>query len=378
MSNTLTGVIPDAFAALDVVSREKVGFLPAIARDPSADQVAIGATLKVRQTPANAAGLDATPAMALPSAAYQTIGYKSLTITKNRMFPFSWTGEEQKSLGSGFLTVKQDQIAQAIRACFNEMESDVAVAAKNGASRAYGSAGTAPFASDLSDPANLKKILDDNGAPDSDRSLIINTTAGVKVRTLTQLTKVNEAGSQDLVRRGQLLDLHNFSLRESAQVANHTKGTGTSYVFNGSHAIGATTIVAKTGSGTVVAGDVLTFEDDTTHKYVVTSGISAPGSITIAAPGLLQAQTDGKTITIGNNYAGNVAFNRNAIVLATRLRELPPEGDIASEREVITDPLTGISLELAYYPGFGMGTYMVGCVWGVLVVKPEHVALLLG
>ena len=160
MANTLTNLIPDAYVALDVVSRELTGFIPAIARDPSADQVAIGQTLRIPQTPANGAGMDATPAMSLPSAADQTIGNKSLTITKNRMFPFSWNGEEQKAVSAGinFLTYKQDQIAQAIRACFNEMESDIALAAKNGASRAYGTAGTTPFASDLSDPANIKKI----------------------------------------------------------------------------------------------------------------------------------------------------------------------------------------------------------------------------
>jgi len=382
MANTLTNLIPDAFAALDVVSRELVGFIPAVARNSNADRVAIGQTLRVAQTPPNAAGADATPAMALPAAADQTVGNKSLTITKNRYYPFSWTGEEQRAVdaGPGFLTIQQDQIAQAIRSAMNEMESDIALAAKNAASRAYGTAGTTPFASDLSDPANIKKILDDNGAPSSDRSLIINTTAGAKLRTLAQLTKVNEAGSQNLVRQGQLLDLHNLALRESAQVKNHTKGTGASYQLNGAHAVGATTLAVDTGSGTIVAGDVITIANGTpadSNKYVVTTAL-AGGNVIIAAPGLLCSHVDNDAVTVGNNYAGNVAFSRNAVVLATRLRYIPPEGDLAIDREIITDPLTGIALEFAIYPGFGMNVYMVGAVWGVTVIKPEHVALLLG
>src|SRR5215208_8015389 len=131
MANTLTSLIPDAYAALDVVSRELTGFIPSVARDPSADEVALGQTLRVQQTPANADGFDVTAAMALPSAAYQTIGNKGLTISKSRAFPFSWTGEEQKAMDKGprFLTIKQDQIAQAMRAGVNEMETDIALAA---------------------------------------------------------------------------------------------------------------------------------------------------------------------------------------------------------------------------------------------------------
>jgi len=378
MSNTLTNLIPDAYIALDVVSRELSGFIQSVARDPAADRVAVGQTVRSHSTPANAAGGDVTPAMALPSAADQTIANKSFTISKSRYFPFSWSGEEQLGMnaGPGFLNVKQDQIAQAIRAALNEMESDLALAAKNGGSRAYGTPGTTPFASTLADPAQVRKILDDNGAPSSDRHLCINTTAGAALRTLAQLTKANEAGSVDPMRRGTLLDLHGFEIRESAQVKNHTKGTGTGYVFNGSHAVGATTIAADTGSGTILAGDVVAFEDDT-NKYVVTTALAA-GSFTIAAPGLLQAQTDAKTITIGNNYAGNVAHTRNSVLLGTRLPALPAEGDLAIDRETITDPVTGISLELAVYPGYRMLVYQVLVAWGVTVLKPEHIALLLG
>jgi hypothetical protein len=380
MANTLTNLIPDAFAALDVVSRELVGFIPNVSRDPATDRVAVGQTVRTPQTAANTAGGDVTPAMTLPTAAYQTVANKGLTISKSRFFPFSWTGEEQYAMdkGPGFLTIQQDQIAQAMRAAVNEMEADLAEASYQAASRAYGLAGTAPFASTLADPAQMKKILDDNGAPASDRHLCINTTAGANMRSLAQLTKVNEAGSSDPVRRGTLLDLDGFMICESAQIKNHTKGTGTSYVFNGSHAVGATTIVAKTGSGTIVAGDVVTFEDDTTNKYVVTTGISAPGSFVIAAPGLRQAQTDGKTITVGNNFAANVAHTRQSIQLATRLPALPREGDLAIDRYTITDPISGISFELAAYPGYRMITYQILVAWGVLAVKPEHIAILLG
>lgn len=382
MANTLTNLMPDIYAALDVVSQELVGFIPNISRDPSADRVAVGQTLRVSQTPANAAGKNITPAMALPAAADQVVANKSLTLTKARAFPFSWAGEEQKGVdsGPGYLTIQQDQIAQAMRALRNEMEADVADAAYLAASRAYGTAGTTPFATTLTDPANLKKILDDNGAGE-DRHLCINTTAGVNLRGLTQLTNVNQAGSAETLRRGTLLDLSGFMIHESAQVKTHTPGTGAgTYQLNGAHAVGATTLAVDTGAGTILAGDVITIANGTpadTHKYVVTTALNA-GNLVIAAPGLRCAHVDNDVVTLAAAFTGNVAHTRQAIVLATRLPAIPKEGDLALDRYEVTDPLTGITYGFAVYPGYHMNLYEVEAVWGVSVIKPEHTAILLG
>ncbi len=381
MGNTLTGLIPDIYAALDVVSRELAGFLMSVLRDPTADRVAVGQTLRVPQAPANAAGKDVTPAMSFPAAADQVIGNKSLTITKQRAFPFSWTGEEQYAVqgGPGFLTLKQDQIAQAIRAAVNEMEADLAAAAYKGASRAYGTAGTTPFGADLSDSANIRKILDDNGAPAGDRSLVINTTTGVKLRTLTQLTSANQAGSDATLRVGELLNVHGLAFRESAQVQKVTKGTGAGYLVNngGGLAIGTTAIPCDTGAGTILAGDIVTFAGDANNKYVVTAALAA-GSFSIGAPGLRVAIADNAAITVGGDFTPNVGFPRSAIALATRLPMVPAEGDLAVDRMIVTDPLTRISFEFSAYPGYRMNEYEVAVAWGLVVIKQEHIAILLG
>ena len=73
MANTLTNLIPDFYAALDVVSRELTGFIPAVQRDPLADRCALNATMRSIVAPANAAAGNVTPAMSLPAAADQTV-----------------------------------------------------------------------------------------------------------------------------------------------------------------------------------------------------------------------------------------------------------------------------------------------------------------
>jgi hypothetical protein len=383
MPNTLTNLIPSAYRALNVVSRELVGFIPSVQLDPSAEMLAVGQTIYIPAAPVNSAGKDITPAMAFPTAAYQTIGSKSHSLTKQRAFPFSWQNEERKALdaGPGYLSINEQQIAQAIRACVNEMEVDIAVAAKNGASRAFGAtAGTAPV---LTDWAQAKKILDDNGAPSTDRTSVFDTSAGVALRSTSNLYKVNEAGDGgSLLRQGLLGNLFGFNLRESAQIQSTTKGTGASATTNSAgYAVGATTLtLAAVGTGTIVAGDILTFAGDS-NKYVVSTGnadVSAGGTIVLAEPGLRIAMSAAtKAITVFGTSARNTAFSRNAILLSTRL-PASVSGDLATDRQVITDPLSGISFELSMYPGDRMVHYEVAACWGVTVIKPEHLAIIVG
>lgn len=376
MANTLTNLIPDAYAALDVVSRELVGFIPSVARDSSVDRLAKGQTVRSYVTPANTAGGNITPSMSPPAAADQTIANQAITISKERFQPFSWIGEEQYAMdtGPGYLNIRQDQIAQSMRALVNEMETDIAVAAALGASRAAGVPSTALFGSSVGDSAQVRKILDDNGAPMSARSLVIDTVAGASLRTLAQLTKANEAGTAMTLRDGELLNLHGFSIKESAQIQRPVAGTAINMVLNGSHAVGATTITIKTGTGNVSAGDVLLING---KRYVAATGRTGVGAFTIAAPGLLDAGVDGNAVVVQALGARNVAFSQNAIILATRLPATVAEGDQALMREVITDPRSGISFEIVAWPGYDMITYHVRAVWGVKVIKPEHVALLI-
>jgi len=378
MPNTLTGLIPTLYEAVDVVSRELVGFIPAVTLDADASRAALNQTVSAFQTQAGTAS-DITPAVTPPDDGDQTVGNTGITITKARRVPVRWNGEQTlgANSGPGKNNILRDQFAQAMRTLVNEVEADLA-ALYYRASRAYGTAGTTPFATDLSDPANVLKILQDNGAPLGDLQLVINTTAGAKLRTLGQLTKANEAGSTDLLRRGVLLDLHGFAVRESAKVKQVTKGTGAAYQSNllAGYATGATTLAVDTGNGTVLAGDIVTFNGDT-NKYVVGTALNA-GSLSINAPGLIQTLADNVAMTVGNNFAANMAFARSAIRLATRAPALPEQGDLAIDRMMVTDPVSGLTFEISVYLQYRQVQYEVALAWGVSCDKPEHTTILLG
>jgi hypothetical protein len=384
-TNTLTNLIPDLYAALDVVSRELVGMIPAVTVDASVNRAAVNENVRVPIAPANTAGGDITPAMSIPAEADQTIGYSTIAITKARAFPFSWNGEEQRGLnnGPGYLGIRANQIAQAMRAAVNEVETDLC-ALHAVMSRAAGTAGTTPFATTTAGLTSARKILADNGAPLSDAQLVLDTTAGANLRTLLNINSTRDESKLPISSQGVITRISDMNIRESGQVVTSTAGTGATVKTNtAGYAIGATTITLKStgGTGTVVAGDVITFAGDT-NQYVVTSGdsdISDGGTITIAAPGLRKAIAASETvITIVAAAARSMAFARSAIVLATRLPERPAEGDLALDVMTITDPRSGLSFEVAIYGGYRKIRYEIALAWGVKCIKPEHTALLLG
>lgn len=377
--NTITSIVPDIYEALDVVSRELTGLIPAVTMNTSAARAGKGQNIVVDVEPVGN-GVDVEPAMVTPDPTGQTSGAKIITIDKSRAYEFGFVGEDQLKLqtGPGFMGVRANKIAQAIRGLVNEVETDLA-ALQSKFSRAYGTPATSPFgtANDYTDASQVLKIIKDNGAPGSDNQLVIDTAAGANF--IGKQSAVNSAGTDSMLRQGVLLDLAGMPLRESAQINTPTKGTGTSYTSStAGFAIGITEIPLITGSGTVLAGDTVTFAGDT-NKYLVTTGVSAPGTITLAAPGLQSAlAASAVAMTVGATATRNMAFNRSALVLVARAPARPEEGDMASDVMIITDPRSGLALEFSLYKGYRKVRYEVALAWGADVVKPEHTALLLG
>lgn len=384
-TNTFTNLIPKVQIAADRVLREQAGFLGAVYMDPSADMVAKDQEITYPIVPAMAAS-DVTPAATVTDPAGVTLGDGSMSITKVRKVPFAWNGEEQTSIASVYERVKEDQFSQAFRTLINEMEADLFLAAKRGASRAYGTAGTTPFATagNLTDIAEVAKILKDNGAWTSDMHMVLSSSSGAKIRGVqSNLFKVNEAGDDSLLREGTLGRLEGFDLHESGQIVSHTKGTGASYLVDltAGYAVGSETIHIDTGTGTILAGDILTNTKTSrdTNKYVVKTGFAGDGDgdIVLAKPGNQVAWVNNDPVAVGGNYTGNFAFERNAIHMLARLPKLPKEG-AAGEHTVITDPFSGMSFLLSIYPAYHKVIVEISAAWGVKAVKSEAIVTLLG
>lgn len=387
MSNTLTGLLPTIYTAQDIVLRELTGFIPAVTMDASGEQAAKNQTISYPVTSAANETADIAAAATGPDPTAQTVAPATMTISKVKSSTFFWEAEEQMGIGGLHNKILQDQFAQCMRTLVNEIEADLA-ALYIYASRAYGTSGSTPFDSTnkLTFIAQLLKMMKDNGAPQGDLQLVINTTGGAALRSLTELWKANEAGGSDLLRRGVLLDLMSFAVRESAQVKTHTKGAGTGYLVDltAGYSAGSTAIHTDTGLGAIKAGDVISNSKtgrDSAKYVVATGGTGTTGvdtDIVLASPGNLVNWSNNDPLSINNSYTANMAFSRSAIHLLLRTPAMPKGGDAADDVATITDPQTGISFQVAMYRQRRRIAYEVGIAWGVKAVKTEAIHLLLG
>lgn len=385
--NTLTNLIPSLYAAADIVSREQVGFIPAVTRDSRIDRVALNQTVNVPVvgaiTPASI-----TPGATAPDTGGAAPGNVTVTISNQYQSPIMWTGDEQIATSETGIydNVVTQRFAQGMRAIVNLVEADLAALHVN-ASRAYGTYNVQPFgtAGDMTDFANMKKILKDNGAPQTDLRAVLSSSAIVNLEgKQSVLFKANEAGTDQLLRRGVMGDLFGFGIGESAQVKTGvTVGTNASGQTNAAgYAVGATTITLDSaGTGTIIAGDIITFAGDT-NKYVVATGdtnVANGGTIVLAEPGLRQAIPASATvITTVAATDRNMFFSKSAIVLATRSPYMPEGGDQADDVMDIVDPVSGLSFQVAMYRQYRQVHFEIALAWGVKMIAPRHTAILIG
>ena len=384
--NTLNGLVPTLYEALNVVSRELVGFIPAVRHDAAAERAAVGQTISV---PIAAVGAleDITPGQSPADTGNVTIGKRDIAITKSKAAPILWNGEQERALQTAgtFNNVLRDQFAEAMRKLVNEVEKDLAITAKISSSRAYSAASPAtPFASaaTLTELAAVRRILEDNGAPQTDLQFVMNSASMANLRGLqSNLFKVNEAGSSDMLRNGLTDRLQGFALRNSAGILKHNSTAATSYATNGTPAAGSTVITVKTGTDPILAGDLFSVADGATPDgslYVAAANLTGAGDLKINAPGLVNALANSKNLTFKGPYTGNFAFDRNAIVLVSRPPAVPTGGDSADDAMLITDPVSGLTFEVRVYRQYRQVKYEVCLAWGTAAVNTQHIATLAG
>lgn len=382
MASGLNQFIGPLYDELDTFNRESTGFIAGAELDTSLAGGAIGQELSA---PVGNAGKVVSVVEGVSPNKTDTSSVESAVfkVERSEVVPIMLSGESAKGLRASGNNerVMRTLIQDAYRTLSNRIETYMAEKAVAGASRAVGKAGTTPFgtSADLMDFANLAKILDENGCPKTERTLVLSGAAMANLRgKQTILTKVNESGSAEFLRTGYTAPVMNFRIFDSQGLDIHAAGAGTGYLLNGDAVAGSRELAIDTGSGLVKAGDTFSIAGDD-RIYVVNKDMASGDTVlSIGRPGLKVAAADNAALTFGSAYVPSVGFHKKALVLGTRTIADPDTGDSCDDRTLVTDPVTGITFDVRLYKEYHRSWLEIGIAYGAAVMKPENVVLLLG
>lgn len=390
MANDFSNILPILQDKANVVGRELTGFVNASYRNVSAARAAKDQDVKYPIVPAMASA-SVTPAATAPAGTDQTPTSATIEMANLKKVSWNWTGEEARALQNGdigpYADVFSQTIEQAMRTLVNEIENSLWLEAYKNSSRAYGTAATSPFntANDLSDLANVRRILNDNGAPMQDRHLVLGAAGYANLLAKqTVVFKANEAGSADAQRSAMVPNLYGFNIHESYPITTHTAGTnnGSAATNTAGYAVGVKDLtLGSAGTGTILAGDVITIAtENAAHKYVVTEGdtdVSDGGAISIGGPGLRVAiATSARAITTTATYTPNIALQRNGLHLVMRAPETGNDG--AADTTEVQDANSGLVFQLARYGQYMQSSWELRVLYGVKAANPHLIATLIG
>lgn len=372
MANTYDDIIPKILSRGLSILRG-VTILPRIVnRDYDGAAAEQGDTINV-PIPPTITTVPVTASATPLEAADITYATTPVQLSYHEEAPFKMGDKERTEVMAG---AESMAVRSAAVSLGNRINSTILTAMDQGAGAATGTAGTNPFASlDLAeDPMTL---LDEHLIGAEERRVVMSPRAKANLLALPGFT------SRDFVNDMSAMQNGTFSGQEqlgaswwsTQTVPTHTAGTGTSYQTVGAHAVGDTVIEADTGSGTILAGDVVTFAADSDNKYVVTSALSG-GAFTIGGPGLKAAITDNNAITVIGDHRANFAFQREAVVAAFRPFQASAAGVVAMDQ--MMDDETGITLRVEVTRQRKQDLWSLDAMWGTKVIRPEGVIKILG
>jgi hypothetical protein len=191
----------------------------------------------------------------------------------------------------------------------------------------------------VADLAGLEKILNDNKVPVFNRVGILGTLAKADFMQITAVHEADKRGDGGAaLRRSEIGEVFGIQWYMSQNVPSVVVATSDdAYVVNGVNAVGATSVVVATGTGTMKEGNSFTIAGDDTVYAVKADYAGGAGSISINPP--LQVVTSGAEALTDSTegmkaHVANFAGHPNAITVALIAPAVPPSanGAVISNR----------------------------------------------
>lgn len=282
--------------------------------------------------------------------------------------PFFLTDKELLEVMNGTIPL---QAQEAIKAIANNVDSAILALYANVYGYA-GTAGTTPFATDLSEYLSARSVLNNQLAPLDPRFVVLNPDAEANALALRAF--------QDAAFRGDTMGIQDGVIGKKLgafwfvdqNVPSQTAGTWTNAgTTTGTNAAGQTTVNLTGGTGSILAGDIVTFSGADKQTYVVVTPTgTAPTTAIVVSPALVTAKSSGETVTVKATHVVNMAFHRDAFVLASRpFAGADPLG--LGQYSSAVDPISGLTLRLEVSRQHKRTRFSYDILYGVQAVRPQ-------
>mgnify|MGYP003142903100 CR=1 FL=1 len=313
-----------------------------------------------------------TPANAQPTTADITLSTVNVPLSSWNEAPFYMTDKDLMEVQGDKLPGVVDA---ALASIVEKIDQDILEATMNGHGLADDQGGSVFDA--IADVITPQKLLNKNKVARGNRFCVFDTDAEANLLAREQFTSGDyvtgfpfESGDVGLQQK------MGMSWVMSQNVRSHAVGTGASYTVNNGdgYGVGDKVITVADGSGTMLAGDTISFAGGT-YNYGVAS---LEGTTLTLNQGLLETVADDVAISVidrNSTNTGNVAFHQDSVVFVSRPFQA---SNAAIASQTISDPISGLSLRLEVTREYKRDRWSIDALYGTKVVRPEGVIKIIG
>ena len=327
-----------------------------------------GSTVNV-SVPAAVATRTVAPDVVPPAVTAVTPTSVAVTLSEWEEAPFAIDDKGLAQVAAGIIPM---QASEAIKALANGIDNFLWGKYKKFYGYA-GVAGTVPFATDLSEYLDARKVANDQLMPMDPRYMLIDTDAEANALGLRAFQDASFGGGADVIVNGQIGRKLGALWAMTQNVPTHTAGTwNDTGTTTGTNAAGQATVNLTGGTGSLLVGDIITFSGADTQTYVVlTATGTAPTTAITVSPNLVTAKSSTETVTNKATHKVNLLIHRDAIAFA-----MAPLNDAAGISGVLApvtavDEESGLSLRLEVTRQHKQLQWSFDALYGASVIRPE-------
>ena len=370
MANTLTPIIDKLIARGLQVLRENAVMPQLVNSTYSSTARDHGDTITVPVS-ADITAATGSPSNTSAGAGDTALTSKTISLNQWKHAGFYLTDQQITQIDVDAMNTLQGD--EAVRSLANNVDSYI-LGLYTGVYSQAGTAGTTPFASDLSAwITGARTKLNNFKAPLEDRAVVLDSDAEGNALNNRAFQDSSWRGNDVGINRGDIGYKLGAAWHLDQNVPSHATAPPTSYlVNNASSAVGDTTVPVDGGSGTPVAGDIFTVAGSS-QQFVVSSFASS--TITFA-PALTVALADNAALTFAADHVVNLAFQKNAFGFAMApLMDARLNSDTMRQ---VTDDVSGLTMRIEVTRQEKQWKFDYDVLYGATLLRPELACRILG